>query len=56
VNETHSLSSSSALAFDPVTYGVAQGLSQLFPPVEHPSGYVSGEAAPQDSEGADAGS
>ena len=29
---------------DPILYGVATALSQMFPPVEHPSGYEENEA------------
>lgn len=56
VNETNSLLYCGAAAFDPVTYGVAQGLSEMFPPVEHPAGLVGDEATPQDAEGSDAAS
>lgn len=56
MNETNSLLYCGAAASDPVTYGVAQGLSEMFPPVEHPAGLVGDEATPQDAEGSDAAS
>ena len=34
---------------DPVLYGVATALSQLFPLVEHPSGYEESDAAIEDA-------
>jgi hypothetical protein len=33
---------------DPVLYGVATALSQMFPPVEHPSGYDEGDGHDED--------
>lgn len=54
MTETSHLMPSGDLAFDPVVYGVAQGLLQLFPPVAHPDGLSVDDAAEQDS--SDAGS
>lgn len=54
MTEASHLMPSSGLASDPVLYGVAQGLSQLFPPVEHPNGVSVDDATGQDSDDTDA--
>ena len=54
MTETSHLMPSGDLAFDPVVYGVAQGLSQLFPPVAHPDGVFVDDATGEDSGEADA--
>ncbi|MCJ2080897.1 hypothetical protein [Methylobacterium sp. J-090] len=49
MTETSHLMPSGDLPLDPVVYGVAQGLSQLFPPVEHPDGIFTDEVSEQDT-------
>ena len=49
MTETSHLMPAGDRASDAVVFGVAQGLSLLFPPVAHPVGVFTDEATGQDS-------